>query len=489
LTWRRWLIVIVVAGAAVRFATLGVQSFAEDESTTALLMLRPFGSMVGQLPDSETTPPLFYLLEWLVTHPFGVTEVSARLISALAGTLTIPLAAEAARLVSGRRAAIIGALLVAFNPFLVWYSQEARAYSLLVLFTTAALYFFARLLRDAADRDALIGWSVLSALALLTHYFAVFVLAAEAIWILLRVAPRRHAILAVALPAVTGLALLPLLHAQTHPSGRSFHQKFQVPNESLIVRLARMPREWALGFAAPAGKVLAFVALAVLTWGLVELYRHATGPLRERATTVLLVGATGVLVPALGALGGKSTDFVASRNLIAALVPLLVVAACGLATARHTRWAIGVPVAIGLFAIVLVAADRTYQRPDYRDAMASLGTPQDWRVIAMNRRLADPLVFYGLRTAPVAGRVLTPQRVRELDVLSLPAERKLHPQDVRGLRPPVQGFRLVAIKRGRTWQAAIFRAPRLITVTAPAIRRSNRLLSDGAVVGQITTAR
>lgn len=487
MTWKRALIAVVVAGAAVRFATLGIQSFAEDESVTALLMLHPFGSMLSALPDSETTPPLFYTVEWLLTHPFGVTEVDARLLSAAAGTITIPLAAEAARSVAGRRAALTTALLVAFNPFLVWYSQEARAYSLLVCFTTGALVLFVRLTRDPADRRALIGWSVTSALALATHYFAIFVLAAEAVWIVRIVAPRRHALLAVALPVATGLALLPLLYAQTHPSGRSFHQKFQVPNEPLPVRLVRMPREWALGFAAPAGKVLAFVALAVLAWAAVELYRHATGLTRHRVWLVALVGLTGIVVPALGALGGKSFDFVASRNLIAALVPLLVVSGCGLALAERMRYAVAVPVAIGLFAVVLVAADRTYQRPDYRDAVASLGPPRTLRVIAMNRRLPGPVIAYGLRES-LTGPLLVPQPVRELDVLSLPPERSLHPVDLRGLRPPVAGFQLVAIHRSKVWQSAVFRAPRTVRVGPSTLRESSSLLAGGTAAFQVQRA-
>jgi mannosyltransferase len=485
LSGRRALVAIVVAGAAVRFATLGIQSFAEDESTTALLMLHPFGSMLSSLPDSETTPPLFYVLDWLVAHPFGVTEVSARLISAAAGTATVAVAAAAADVLAGRRAAVICALLVAFNPFLVWYSQEARAYALLVLLTAIALLFYIRLLRDPGDRRSLVGWSVASALALLTHYFAIFVIAAEGVWILRRVLPRRRALAALAPAIVTGAALLPLLYAQTHPTGRSFHQKFQVPHAPLPARALRLPREWALGLAAPAGKVLAFVVLAVLAWGAIELYRRAAAESRHRAAIVAAIGLAGVLVPIAGALGGKSVDFVASRNLIAAVVPLLVVAACGLACTPATRVVVAVPAIIGLFVVVVVAADRSYQRPDYRDAVAALGKPRGWRVIAMNRRLADPLIFYAEKTGPT-GRMTKTVVTTELDVLSLPALGRRHAAPIARLRPPLATFRLVTTWHGGSaWRAARFRPAGPATFGPPALRRSAPQLANGSIVAQV----
>ena len=90
---------------------------------------------------------------------------------------------------NGRRTGIAAAALVAVNPMLVWYSQEARCYSLLVLLTSIALLFFLRALRSDSGRD-LAWWALASALALATHYFALFPVGAEAAWLLWRHAPR-----------------------------------------------------------------------------------------------------------------------------------------------------------------------------------------------------------------------------------------------------------------------------------------------------------
>ena len=95
-----------------------------------------------------------------------------------------------------RRAGLVAAALVAVNPFLVWYSQEARSYALLSLLTAATVLAFGFALRG--DRRWLAGWAALSTLAIATHYFAVFVVGAEAVWLLAGLRSRKPVILAVA---------------------------------------------------------------------------------------------------------------------------------------------------------------------------------------------------------------------------------------------------------------------------------------------------
>ena len=155
---RRWLyalVAITAVGAIVRFATLGVQSYDHDEAVTAAGVLHPsLFSTLSQVAHGERSPPLYYVLAWLWSRPFGTGEVGLRSLSALFGTLTIPLTYLAAAVLTRRSsAATIAAALVALNPYLVWYSQEARSYALMVLFATAALYYFARSLDDPSPRS------------------------------------------------------------------------------------------------------------------------------------------------------------------------------------------------------------------------------------------------------------------------------------------------------------------------------------------------
>src|SRR5919204_4501936 len=145
-----WLLVgIIAAAAAVRFATLGHQSYDHDGAVTAGRVLHAgLGKTLDLVNNSERSPPLYYVLAWLWSKLFGTGEVGLRSLSALFGTLTVPAAYLAARELASRRAGTIAAGLVAVNPYLIWYSQEARSYALFALLSAWAFYFFARALRD-----------------------------------------------------------------------------------------------------------------------------------------------------------------------------------------------------------------------------------------------------------------------------------------------------------------------------------------------------
>ena len=182
---------LVLCGAVVRFATLGHQSFDHDEAVTAWHVLHgDLGSTLHVVVSTERSPPLYYLLAWVWVQMFGTGEVGLRSLSALIGVATIPAAYLAARQFASRRAGVIAAAFVAFNPYLVWYSQEARSYALLVLFVAWGLYFFARCLDDPSRRNLAL-WAGASALALCSHYFAAFAVGAEGVWLAVHHRPRR----------------------------------------------------------------------------------------------------------------------------------------------------------------------------------------------------------------------------------------------------------------------------------------------------------
>src|SRR5262249_7224171 len=144
---------------------------------------------LSAVPRSESTPPLYYALAWLWSRAFGTGEVGLRSLSALAGTASIAVVYLAARALPLRaRPALIAAAIVAVNPVLIWFSQDARAYALAFLLTSLSFLFFARARRSGtrnlgptsrAGRD-LACWAVFSSLALATHYFAGFVVLPEA---------------------------------------------------------------------------------------------------------------------------------------------------------------------------------------------------------------------------------------------------------------------------------------------------------------------
>ncbi|HEX8855227.1 MAG TPA: glycosyltransferase family 39 protein, partial [Thermoleophilaceae bacterium] len=251
------LLALVLAAAAIRFATLSVQSFWLDEAVTARLVRHGFFDMLSKIPGSESTPPLYYALLWPWSRVFGEWEFGLRSLSALAGTALVPVVCLIGRDLISRRAGLIAAALTAVNPLLVWYSQEARAYMLLALLASASFLLFERALRSGG-RGALAGWAMVSAAALVTHYFALFVVVPEALWLLLRGRRRRGAVMAVGAVALAGAAVLPLAIDQSDASRAHF-----ITGTSLASRVVQVPKQYLIGYDAPAEVALAAVAGAL----------------------------------------------------------------------------------------------------------------------------------------------------------------------------------------------------------------------------------
>ena len=222
---------LTIFGGALRFGTLDVQSIWLDESATLLLVHRGLSGMLSHLGASESTPPLYYVAVWAWTKVFGSGPIGFRSFSALVGTITIPLLYLCGRQIS-TRVGLWAAALAAVNPAMYYYSQEARCYALLIMLSAAALLCWQRAL-EQPDGRRLWLWALMSALAVLTHYFAAFLFLPEAVILARRIGWRRAAP-ATGAVVLVGLALLPLAVRQ-----RSDGKASWIEGASLANRLCR----------------------------------------------------------------------------------------------------------------------------------------------------------------------------------------------------------------------------------------------------------
>ncbi len=378
-----WIVAgLTVLAAALRFATLGLQSYHHDEVVTAGRILRgSFWHAMDAVGFSESAPPLYYALAWFWTQATGTGEFGLRSISALAGVATVPVAYFVGIELRGRRAGLWTAALVAVNPMLLWYSQEARAYALLVLLCAASLLFCVRALRRGERRDFVL-WGVFSGLALATHYFAAFALAAEALLLIRR--RGRAALPGHAIAALSALALAPLAIHQM-----SYGHAEWISNSSLGHRLGEAALNFATGetsdiIARPERPGLAVLPLALALAALLLIALRGVREERRSAAIPLAVAAGAIGIPLLLALILPGKDFVIARNVLPALVPLLIVVAIGIAlpTARRLGPAIGVLlVAYSLGFSVWASAAPQLQRPDWDAVAKHLGEPQGPRAL------------------------------------------------------------------------------------------------------------
>jgi mannosyltransferase len=451
------IVLLTVLGAALRIPTLDRQSYWLDELVTASLLDRGLGDVLREIPRTEATPFAYYVVAWAWGSIFGLGEVGLRSLSALAGTAMIPVAYGAGAVLVSRRAGLVAAALVATNPFLVWYSQEARSYALLAAFGAATVLAFGLALRGG--RTPLAAWAVLSAVAIATHYFAIFLVAAEAAWLLVRVRPRRSAVLAALLPGAVLLVHVPLLLAQ-RGNGES------VAGSSLVGRVAGIPKDLVVGYSFPAEALGSAVAALLLLVGIALLFRLAPGERLGALVSGSIAGAV-VLVPVGLALVG--IDYVIARNAIAAVVPAAVCVGGGYATGRLGLATATVLCVLSATVALAPALDTGYGRTDWRGAAQALEAPQGPRAIVvtpyMSRTLWRPYLP-GLREP---GRVGA--RVEEIAAIGLATEGgysagRVEPPSV-GSPKAVPGFRVVGVERRPTYTLVLYRAdrPRVVPIS------------------------
>ena len=391
-----WIVAgLTLLGAALRFATLGLQAYHHDEIVTASRVLRVgFGHAMDAVGFSESAPPLYYALAWAWTQVTGTGPWGLRSLSALAGVATIPVAYLIGRELTGRRTGVLAAALVAVNPMLLWYSQEARAYALMALFCALSLYCCVRALRGEERKD-LVLWGVFSALALATHYFAVFPLAAEVVLMLRR--RGRAAFGGLWILGLVAILLVPLVIHQMSYGHAEWIGKFSLGHRIWETAATFVIGETGDVIGGPERPSLAFLPLALALAGFALLAWRGTREEKRAASVPLTVGAFTLGVPLLLAIVSTSKDFVLARNLLPALVPLLVVLAIGLTAERMRR--LGTAIAAALLAYSLAFCIRVdfeaeLQRPDWNDVADQLGEPAAPRATVLWVLGEAPLRYY-----------------------------------------------------------------------------------------------
>ncbi|MFQ6059228.1 MAG: glycosyltransferase family 39 protein [Anaerolineae bacterium] len=192
-----WLIkaavgLIVLVAFAARLLTLGQPSLWFDEGVSVLFASKPVPDLLATVIGEDLHPPAYYLLLHFWMALAGKEEFSIRFLSVLFGVLLIPLTFATAREVyrgsreDGRAPliALPAAALVGFSPFLLYYSQEARMYSVAAVLSLAAILTLLRATRLNSP-SLWVAHGLFLALGLYTHYFSPFIVPAALVYVFL----------------------------------------------------------------------------------------------------------------------------------------------------------------------------------------------------------------------------------------------------------------------------------------------------------------
>jgi 4-amino-4-deoxy-L-arabinose transferase-like glycosyltransferase len=178
------LLMILLAGTALRFYHLGHNSYWLDEAGVA------FAARAATLPDMlkivrshVLAMPLDYLVVWLFGR-FSFQEAVLRIPAALWGSLSLLLAYRFFRKFTGVGPSLLGLLVLALSPLHIQYSQELRFYASLVFFYLLS----SLLLWGAIQHPSRRSWVLFTAATILGIYFhpyVFFALANGLVWLVL----------------------------------------------------------------------------------------------------------------------------------------------------------------------------------------------------------------------------------------------------------------------------------------------------------------
>ena len=140
------LLILVLAAFALRAFRLDFQSLWYDEAFSVYLAQFSLVEITARTA-ADIQPPLYYYLLHVWIALAGEREFAVRFLSLSFGLLTIPLLFVTARGLFNLPAAILAALLATFSPLYLWYSQEARMYTLITFLLLLSGYAMVRGMR------------------------------------------------------------------------------------------------------------------------------------------------------------------------------------------------------------------------------------------------------------------------------------------------------------------------------------------------------
>lgn len=375
--------ILLLLATALRLPTVGLNSLWFDEAVSYLTAVLPLPQILNNTIQ-DPHPPLYYLVLrfWLQLVPDSDTAV--RLLDLIWSLLLIPsIYLLAVTLLKDRRLGLLAAGLIAISPFHILYSHELRMYTLLMLLTTLSAWTYIR----ARERGTLTWWGLFTLwalLALYTHLFTIFFLAAVALHAIIyrqHGHALRNTILTVLTLAILFVPWLLVLSSELE-SGMGSMRPLLADRETTAdpLRWLTVPAFLLFGQAMNFGyvAVVLFVTLAVLLILPLELRRAGREGNTDALALPFLIVTAVIGLPVF--LYYLRPFFLPERTMAAASPFLVVLLAWGLSRARSP-----LPLLVPVSALVMVIGSWLYlagppTKPPYRDVI---------KYVAQNRQAGD----------------------------------------------------------------------------------------------------
>ena len=403
---RTRLLALTVLALLLRMFALGSKGLWQDEVFSVLFARPSNPDFWPILKTAEANMALYYiaLRQWM--H-FFTTDSGVRALSVIPGVLTVPaIYALGARLYS-RRSGFWAAALLTVNACAVVYSQEARGYSLLVLFVALSYWAFLRVIERPSPFHVALYVAV-TICAFYSHFYAIFVILAQVCSLAVLPAHQRPwkglltSWLIIAIAAIPGLRVVLLSHGSN---------LWWLPRPGLL-EIYRTLTFLAAENGKAVGGILAGLLLVPIGFAICNAWTVWRSQHQSQVAFQAAFAALAFLVPLVATmLLSLWRPMFFHRFLIICLVPFLLLAAAGLDHLRHRKSAIALALLILALSGVATAMSYRKVREDWRGAAAFTLTAPDAPVLFYIKDAAAPFSYYRERL----GRPLNPDQVIRLE--------------------------------------------------------------------------
>ena len=206
-TWI-WFSVLLSVSTALRIYRLDMGFWMDEVITITEFVRKPWLIIITQVPFPNNHI-LYTLLAKLSVSIFGEKEWSARLPAMIIGSFIPPVAYLVFRKRFSEYAAVCAGIFLCLNFWSVWFSQDARGYSALILFSLLSTNFLTDYLEKRRSRPA-VYYLICAALCVWFYLYALFVIAGQLLWALIMTGRKKISpgmVLPIILSGILGLML------------------------------------------------------------------------------------------------------------------------------------------------------------------------------------------------------------------------------------------------------------------------------------------
>jgi hypothetical protein len=164
------LILTIIAGIA-RFYHLGFQGLTPIENYTYLFSTGSLFQILNLPFTAHENPPMYYLLAWITMHATSDGAIAIRLPATICGILYIPAIYLLGEKFHSRILGLLSAAAVTISFPLIYYSQDAKPYTLILLVFAGVMWLFIGLVRG--EKNLAIPFCILSVLCIWVHFFSI----------------------------------------------------------------------------------------------------------------------------------------------------------------------------------------------------------------------------------------------------------------------------------------------------------------------------